>query len=469
MIRPTFGITGSKWFIALRGVVGINPPPAAATVYYMAELMNIMFTCVFGYKYKDWNPAMPTSAGTDAKTILNYFLAWTVSLPFAMLHPSKLRIVFTIRVVLAFAAFFTMFVWCTALGQNDPAGFKGFNILQEHPISGSALGWATMSAINSILATTAPMITNQSDVSRYAKTPKDAGWPQGFTIFVTKVTMAFFSIIAAASLQSRYGGEAKWNIWDQLALLLEQNWNAATRCGCFVIAFGVAYSVMVTNVYCNSVPFGADIAALWPRYFNIVRGQIFITLISLPVLPWQILANAQDFLTFLGSYTFLMGALLGCQWGDFIVRKGNYHVPSIYNTAKKSIYMYTERGYNWRGFAAWGVSFCLIFPGLVAAYIPDKMSVDAQRIYSMGWIISVPLSGVCYYVFNKFFPMKIVPEEHAEDPAVKKWLGLGPIDGIFPGESVGKQESPSPESDSSNASIAEDEKKESVTVYSVMA
>jgi len=119
--------SGSKYNDILPSAEKLNTMHISAIqVYYMAELMNIMFTCVFGYKYKDWNPAVPASAGTDAKTILNCmfplrifeshynsmspdFLAWTVSLPLSLLHPSKLRIVFTIRVILAFTAFFTMF------------------------------------------------------------------------------------------------------------------------------------------------------------------------------------------------------------------------------------------------------------------------------------------------------------------------------------------------------------------------
>jgi NCS1 family nucleobase:cation symporter-1 len=346
------------------------------------------------------------------------------------------------------------------LGQNDPKGFKGFNILQPTPLKGSAFGWAVISGINSVLATTAPMITNQSDVSRYAKRPKDAGWPQGFTIFTTKTFMAFLSIISAASLQSRYGGQAQWNIWDQLSQLMEENWNAKTRFGAFVIAASVFYSIMVTNAYCNSLPFGADISAIWPKYFSIVRGQVFIALISLPVLPWQILTNAQAFLTFLGSYTFLMGALLGCQWGDFIVRKGNYHVPSMYNYSRECIYMYSK-GYNWRGFVAWGVSFCVIFPGLIAAYIPDKMTEAPKRIYSMGWIISVPLSMLCYYVLNKLFPVAVVPAEHEDDPDVKEWLGLSACHGIFPGETVAGREHLA--NASSGSSIDEDLKEKDTT------
>ncbi len=39
----------------------------------------------------------------------------------------------------------------------------------------------------------------------------------------------------------------------------------------FVIALSVSYSVLVTNAYCNSLPFGADISALVPskHIFNI--------------------------------------------------------------------------------------------------------------------------------------------------------------------------------------------------------
>ncbi|KDR68705.1 hypothetical protein GALMADRAFT_1024794 [Galerina marginata CBS 339.88] len=464
MIRPTFGVTGSKWFVGLRGLIGIVW--YAIQVFYAAQLMNIMWICVFGHIYKDWNPPVPSSAGTDAKTIMNYFLAWGISLPLSLLHPSKLRAVFSTRAMFGFIAFFTMFVWCTVLGQKDPAGFKGFSILQENPISGAAVGWATMSSINSILATTAPMITNQSDVSRYAKTPEQAGWPQGMTIFVTKTVIAFFSIISAASLQSRYGGIAKWNIWDQLDLLLNENWSAATRCGCFIIALGVFYSVLVTNAYCNTVPFGADIAAIFPRYFNMIRGQILVTLVSMPVVPWQILTNAQAFLTFLGSYTFLMGALLGCQWGDFVLRRGNYHVPSMFDYSKDSIYMYSPRGYNWRGFAAWLIAFCVIFPGLVAAYIPEKLSIAAQRIYSMGWLLGVPLAGFSYLAFNILFPVPVLPAKHSEDPVAKKWLGMSELHGIFPGDTINGGDSASTD----GSSIAGDEKeKSSVTVLAVMA
>lgn len=44
---------------------------SAIQVYYAAEMMNVMWICIFGSRYINWTPSVPTSAGTDAKTILN--------------------------------------------------------------------------------------------------------------------------------------------------------------------------------------------------------------------------------------------------------------------------------------------------------------------------------------------------------------------------------------------------------------
>lgn len=194
---------------------------------------------------------------------------------------------------------------------------------------------------------------------------------------------------------------------------------------------------MVTNVYCNSVPFGADIAALWPRYFSMclvrfIQTRILLTLFDTRHRSWpdfhytylsarSALANLVSFpldrhiiscsppragqthKTFWHSWEatlswWVPSSVVNGVTSSFVKETSEYssyftlniarwivfsHVPSIYNTAKESLYMYSRRGYNWRGFAAWGVSFCVIFPGLVAAYIPDKMSIGAQRIYSM--------------------------------------------------------------------------------------
>jgi NCS1 family nucleobase:cation symporter-1 len=71
-----------------------------------------MLTAVFGHKYKNWDPAVPASAGTDAQTMLTYFLAWGIALPLTLVHPSRLRKIFSTRAVIAGCAFFAMFSEC---------------------------------------------------------------------------------------------------------------------------------------------------------------------------------------------------------------------------------------------------------------------------------------------------------------------------------------------------------------------
>ena len=66
-------------------------------------------------------------------------------------------------------------------------------------------------------------------------------------------------------------------------------------------------AIIATNAGSNSLPVGADISGLWPRWINIVRGQVLCASLAPLLVPWKIIASAQSFLTFLGSYTvFLM-------------------------------------------------------------------------------------------------------------------------------------------------------------------
>jgi NCS1 family nucleobase:cation symporter-1 len=66
-------------------------------------------------------------------------------------------------------------------------------------------------------------------------------------------------------------------------------------------------AVIATNAGANALPVRADVSGLWPRWINIVRGQVICAFFAPLLVPWKIIANAQSFLVFLGSYTvFLM-------------------------------------------------------------------------------------------------------------------------------------------------------------------
>lgn len=70
-------------------------------------------------------------------------------------------------------------------------------------------------------------------------------------------------------------------------------------------------AVIATNAGSNSLPVGADITGLWPKYINIVRGQVFCAMMAPLCVPWKIIASAKSFLTFLGSYTVFLMPICG--------------------------------------------------------------------------------------------------------------------------------------------------------------
>lgn len=94
-------------------------------------------------------------------------------------------------------------------------------------------------------------------------------------------------------------GKAFWNLWDVMAYMLEQYPdNRGARFGIFLCAFAMAIAYLGVNLATNSLPFGSDLSALFPRWMTIRRGQILCTILGIAIVPWKVLNNAQALLTF---------------------------------------------------------------------------------------------------------------------------------------------------------------------------
>ncbi len=77
-------------------------------------------------------------------------------------------------------------------------------------------------------------------------------------------------------------------------------------------------AIIATNAGSNSLPVGADVSGLWPRWINIVRGQVICATLAPLLVPWKIIASAQSFLTFLGSYTVFLMPTCGVCGADYL-------------------------------------------------------------------------------------------------------------------------------------------------------
>ncbi|KAJ3905955.1 NCS1 family nucleobase:cation symporter-1 [Lentinula edodes] len=425
-IRASMGMYASYFFVALRSLIAIVYYGIQA--YYAGNLISVMLRCMFGHKWTDLTP-FPISANITSQAFAGFMIFYVITFPLMFIHPRSIHTLFFWKAIIVPPCAIALSAWAI----TQAGGISKFS-LGTSGVTGSQLGWAWMDGINIILSGISPMIVSQPDITRYARSPSDASYPQAFANMLVKMLIYFLAICTAASLQVIYGGAPTWNLWDQLNLVLNHNWSAGSRTLVFLVAFAFAGATALTNISANSIPFAADITGLFPRWMTIRRGQVLCSLLGLAITPWNFLQNARQFLTFLGSYNMFMGALLAIIWADyFLVRKGNIHIPSLYTSDPKAPYWYWH-GINWRGILAWICGSFIPFPGLVGSYDVNSVDKSTIRMFQNGWIISISISFVVYYILALLFPVPIYPLAHSEECITRGYLSKQDFPGVFPDE-----------------------------------
>lgn len=415
------GMWGGYFFIFIRACICIIWYGIQS--YYGGNLLAIMLRCIFGSTYTRWPNALPASAHVTSQQLLCFFLVWLLEFPFTWVHPTRIQYLFTVKGILMPAAAFGLFGWCMAHGAGIASIHAADGTAPDGP---AALGWSIMSGINVVLGLLSPMLVNQPDLARYTKHPRDAGWPQGVCCFVAQLLVFFLGLAATTSMQGAWG-EAYWNPWDLLDAILDHyeassssSAGATARAGCFFVALSFLLGVVATNLGCNSIPFGADMTGLFPRFLTIRRGQILCAVLGVAVVPWELIAGAEAFLSFLGSYNIFMAPLCAVIIVDYVyARKGNLHVPSLYDGSRTGLYWFTG-GVNLLGVFAWCAGTVMGLPGLVGQYQPQLVSQAALNMYKLGWVLTFVTAAGVYAACVTFVKPRIVPE--GREVMGREWL-----------------------------------------------
>lgn len=88
-----------------------------------------------------------------------------MQLPFAWLHPSKAGPLFVVKSVLSPIAYIATMIWALV-------EFGGVDLaLGEVTVTGAALGWSFMRAINTVVSGVVPPMVNIADLARYGNRP----------------------------------------------------------------------------------------------------------------------------------------------------------------------------------------------------------------------------------------------------------------------------------------------------------
>lgn len=114
-----------------------------------------------------------------------------------------------------------------------------------------------------------------------------------------------------------------WNAWDICNLILTNHATTGWRVGLALFGIVQCFGTISTNLFANSIPFGADWSGVFPKWINIIRGQVICMVFSWAICPWSILTSGakvsqersimliSQFITFLGSYTVFMASFMG--------------------------------------------------------------------------------------------------------------------------------------------------------------
>jgi NCS1 family nucleobase:cation symporter-1 len=221
---------------------------------------------------------IPASSGVTTKQFVSFLLFWLLSLPALWFPIYKIRHLFTVKAYFSPACAIAFFGWAIARAHG-----LGPIITRPNTAQGSDLAWAFVKSIMNCIANFAALVINNPDFARYARSPKDAFWPQIITIPVGFAITSFIGIIVSSS-SSVIFGQAVWNPLTLLGMFLEGA-TSAERFGIFVIAAGFALAQLGTNIAANSVSAGTNLTALLPRFCTIRRGGYFCAAIGLAMCP----------------------------------------------------------------------------------------------------------------------------------------------------------------------------------------
>lgn len=361
-----------------------------------------------------------------------------IQCPLMFVHPKILRHFFVAKALFSSAALFGVLGWAVHANGGSLGDFKYTD--NQKSLSGAKLAWPMLGAINSVMGALCAILMNQPDVARYARSYKDVTWSQSAGIMTSKIIVIFIGACTTSACKDVLG-KAYWNIWDLYHEILTQYWGPAARAGIAFASIGVMLAILVTNAGSNSLPVGADLTGIWPKWMTIIRGQILCAFLAPLLVPWKMISSANAFLTFLGSYPiFLVPVVVSMIIDYWYVRRGNIHVPSLYVTAEGAPYTY-YKGWNLRILAAWICSVGSTIHGLAGAFDPSSVSDGSLKMYKLSFIISGGIGGLVYTATCLIWPPAILPrgvdrgsklefEELAKDEGFLEGESIATINGI---------------------------------------
>ncbi|TDZ34536.1 putative permease [Colletotrichum spinosum] len=350
---------------------------------------------------------LPESSGITSVGMCSFFLFWLLQLPLLLIHPTKLRPLFYVKLLATPAVVLGTMGWAV---RRAGGGGDIFHLRPEVASGTPQYAWLWLSCMSSVTGQWATMGVNIPDFLRYAKSPNGQLVQLPFVPLVFTVCGTLGIITTSAT--KVFTGEYLWNPLDIISLWLAQG--SGGRAAAFFAALAWWIATVGTNITANSISAANDLTVMFPRFLNIKRGCVVAAIVGGWVLvPWKILSSAQTFLNFMGAYAVFLAPISGIMAADFwIVKKQQYDLPGLYNPHGRYRYV---GGCNWRAFIAFIVPVASSLPGMalaISGFPAVDISEGAQHLYAFDWLFGFAVSIFLYTTLNLLVPANesLVPQ-----------------------------------------------------------
>ena len=247
--------------------------------------------------------------------------------------------------------------------------------------------YSVLTGLNAVVGLFSSLAVNMPDFGRFSKNQL-AGYHQFLALPIIG-TLGALTPIFVTDAHSYIWGDFEWYMPDVIAKF-------DSRAAKFFVSASFLLATIGNQIAADTYPFANDVAGMLPKYINIFRATIIISVFCIVSTPWNIIKNASGLLSFLSGYSCLMGPLAGTMVSDYyLVKKGKLNVDQLYTD--RGIYWY-NRGWNWRAYVSFVVGFAPLLPGF-AKSIDNTLDIGgAWKVYTFAWIFGFCLSLVTHYI-----------------------------------------------------------------------
>lgn len=389
LIRSSFGMWGAYLAVLFRGVFcfimyGIQGVLGGTAVLAMLTAISPNFLT--------WHKnAIPNSLGITAPEMVSFWVFWLASFPFLFMTTSTLRWMFLVKIILVPFFYIAIFTWALTAG----GGWGPLFSIPNNITNGFSVTYTFFICMSASIGGVSTFALNMADVCRYAKRTREAWLSQLWAgpLFLTLTSL--LGAVLGATSQVVYGKI----LFNPVSVILLWDNRAAK----FFAGLMLAFCNVGTNVSGNSLPFGNDITAWFPRYFNIRRGQVLCSVLGVIIQPWYINAKATTFMAFHSGYSIFLGPICGVMVADYWIVRKNKGIDLVGCYETSGPYWYWN-GINWKAMTAITIAIALNFPGLLHSMGVHVANRGILNYYCVTWVSGVVVAGLVYTLLNLVLP-----------------------------------------------------------------